>query len=307
MNASGMKNPFAQSATKVQAVFISTYDMVGAIEAVFEDIALATSSFAIEVGDPADEKIAPESDWKTTILLRGDDASQIAARTSLIGELTGQTIAPPHISPVQDKDWVSEVQASFRPIRAGRFYVYGSHITDPMPHGTLPILLDAGAAFGTGEHDTTAGCLEALCLLAKSHRFSRVLDMGAGSGILGMGAAMLWQCPVLATDIDAVAAKVAAANVARNRLGQWVHCAHGNGYAAPAVNGKYDLIIANILARPLMLMAKDLKRHLAPGGTAVLSGLLVRQERMVLMAHAMQGLRLKHRIRRGYWSTLILG
>ena len=302
-----MKNPFAQSPTKVQAVFITPHERVGAIEAVFEDVALAISSFAIEVGDPADEKIAPESDWKTTVLLRGEDESQIAARTALIEDLTGEAITAPDVSRVEDQDWVSQVQASFRPIRAGRFYVYGSHITDPIPQGMLPILIDAGAAFGTGEHDTTAGCLEALSLLAKSHRFKRVLDMGAGSGILGMGAAMLWRAPVLASDIDPVAAKVAAANVARNRLKRWVRCVHGNGYDAPAVRGKYDLIIANILARPLVLMAKDLKAHLAPGGTVVLSGLLVRQERMVLAAHAAQGLRLKHRIRRGYWSTLVLG
>lgn len=302
-----MKNPFAQSPTKVQAVFVTPYDRVGAIEAVFEELALAISSFAIEVGDPADEKIAPESDWKTTILLRGEDEGQIAARTALIEDLTGEPVAAPEVRLVEDQDWVSQVQQSFKPIRAGRFYVYGSHITDPIPQGTLPILLDAGAAFGTGEHDTTAGCLEAISLLAKSRRFARILDMGAGSGILAMGAAMLWRAPVLATDIDEVAARVAAANVARNHLERWVRSAHGKGYDAPAVRGQYDLIIANILARPLMLMAKDLKRHLAENGVVVLSGLLVRQERMVLMAHAAQGLRLKHRIRRGYWSTLLLG
>ena len=175
------------------------------------------------------------------------------------------------------------------------------------PPGSIPLEIDAATAFGTGEHPSTRGVLLALDGLARRRRFRRPLDIGTGTGVLAIAAAKRLHRPVLASDIDCAAARVAAHHVGRNGLRGQVRVICAPGYRARAVRrSRYDLILSNILARPLSLMARDLARALAPGGVAVLSGLLRRQERMVLAAHRMQGLVLAHRIAIEGWSTLIL-
>jgi ribosomal protein L11 methyltransferase len=169
------------------------------------------------------------------------------------------------------------------------------------------LTLDAGLAFGSGEHGSTRGCLRALERVAyRGPR--RILDMGTGSGILAMAAARLLHRPVLATDIEPWSVRVARQNAALNRLGQLVRFRLADGWRSPAVRegGPYELVFANILARPLCLMAHDLAAHLAPGGTAILSGLLQSQARGVLSAHLRCGLRLEARVHEGPWTTLVL-
>jgi ribosomal protein L11 methyltransferase len=213
------------------------------------------------------------------------------------------------VKELEIKDWVSEVERGFPPLNIGRFYVHGSHIKDQVPCGKIGLEINAGIAFGSGEHSTTSGCLLALGILAKKRNFLRPLDVGCGSGILALAMAKLWRVPVAGTDIDPVSVAVSIENARKNHVHGLTRFAVSDGYGAGLVrqHGPYDLITANILARPLVDMAPDLAKNLAIGGIAVLSGLLVRQERMVLSAHRAQGLRLISRINKNGWSTLILG
>jgi ribosomal protein L11 methyltransferase len=210
---------------------------------------------------------------------------------------------------VPEKDWVAESQRELAPIRAERFFVHGSHFAGKPPRGSIAIEIDAGLAFGTGRHETTRGCLLALVRLSKQRKFRRPLDLGTGSGILAIAMAKLWDVAVLASDNDPQATRVARENAGLNGVGERVRVATGAGYAAPAVRdgGPFDLVTANILARPLMRLAPGLARHLAPKGIALLSGLLVEQEEMVLAAHRKVGLDLLWRIRLGEWSVLAVG
>ncbi|HZH28130.1 MAG TPA: 50S ribosomal protein L11 methyltransferase [Azospirillaceae bacterium] len=205
-------------------------------------------------------------------------------------------------------DWLAWSLAGFPPILAGRFFIYGSHYEGRVPPGRVGLRIDAAMAFGTGEHGSTRGCLLALDRLAKGRRPARVLDMGCGSGILAIAASKMWRMPALGVDIDPISVSQARRNGRRNQAGAKLRFACGDGYTTPAVGraGQYDLVFANILARPLVRMAPKLKRHLKPGGTAILSGLLARQERMVLAGHRAQGLVLAERHTVGDWRTLVL-
>jgi ribosomal protein L11 methyltransferase len=171
----------------------------------------------------------------------------------------------------------------------------------------VPIRLDAGLAFGSGEHASTRGCLLALDELARRRRFRRVLDMGCGSGILAIAAAKCWPARVLAVDNDPKAVVVAQENADQNGVAGQIRVRWSEGYRSPAVRsaGPYDLIFANILADPLCDMARDLARHLAPGGTAILSGLFDRQAARVIEAHRAVGLRLRRCLQLEIWTTLV--
>jgi ribosomal protein L11 methyltransferase len=206
-----------------------------------------------------------------------------------------------------ERDWLSENRRAFPPLRIGRFFVHGSHWRGRPPPGMVQIEIDAATAFGTGEHPSTRGCLLALDDLARRRRFRRPLDIGTGSGVLAIAAAKRLHRPVLASDIDCEAARVARHHVRRNCLAGRVRVICAPGYRSRTLRrSRYDLILANILARPLASMARDLKRALMPGGVAVLAGLLQRQQPLVLWAHRAQGLALMHRVVIEGWSTLIL-
>ena len=205
------------------------------------------------------------------------------------------------------RDWVAENQLAFPPLRVGRFFIYGSHYRGRLPPGSIGIAVDATTAFGTGEHPSTRACLTALESLARRHRFRRPLDIGTGTGILAVAAAKLLRRRVVASDIDAGAVSVARYNVGRNGLTGLVRVRHAQGYRDRTLRkSHYDLVLSNILARPLALLAPDLARVLAPGGRAVLSGLLRRQEPIVLAPHRGCGIALERRIVLDGWSTLVL-
>ena len=211
------------------------------------------------------------------------------------------------IEHLPERDWVSENLAGFPPIVVAGFCIHGSHAR-PTDKSLTPIRIDAGPAFGSGEHATTEGCLVAIDrLAADGRRVTRALDMGCGSGILAIAIAKRWPgARVLGVDIDAPSVRFAQEAVAANGVAAHVSIVEGDGYRAPDVArcGPFDLIVANILSRPLIEMAPDLARHAASGGTAILSGLLVDQAAQVIAAHEKQGLALVRRADLRGWATL---
>jgi ribosomal protein L11 methyltransferase len=204
------------------------------------------------------------------------------------------------------RDWAAGQAHRFPPIPAGRFFVYGSEYSGPTPAAKIGLRIPAGAAFGSGDHGTTKGCLLALDRIRRRVD-GPVLDMGCGSGILALAAARLWRRPVLAVDIDPVAVMVAGENTKANRLSRLVRTICAPGYRHRDIGSrKFAVITANILARPLARMAGDLARHLGPGGTAILSGLLSQDASWVLGAHRRFGLRKAGVIELNGWATLVL-
>ena len=211
------------------------------------------------------------------------------------------------VSEVPDIDWVAHVRRELAPVEAGRFFVYGSHDVDRVPAERVALLIEAAMAFGTGHHGTTLGCLRALDRMADGWTATTVADIGAGTAVLAMAAARVWpQARVVASDIDPVAVDVAVANLAVNGMAGRVACVVAPGFDAPDLAGPFDLIFANILMGPLIALAPDTAAHLAPGGRAILSGLLTTQAEAVLAAHTAHGLTLETREDLGEWSTLVL-
>jgi ribosomal protein L11 methyltransferase len=254
--------------------------------------------------------------WETDLWLSGacvveaitdgpPDRSTIDTLLAIAAAGMDLPVPVPVIEPVAERDWIDETHRRFPPLEVGRFRVQGSHAGAPPP-GKLPLIIDAAMAFGTGEHATTRGCLVLLDREMRRMRPRRVLDMGCGTAILAIAAAKVWRCPVVAVDIDGRAVRTARENAVRNGVGPFVATGVSDGYANPMVGRgwPYDLVLANILARPLVRLAPDLARHLAPGGVAILSGLLNWQEAGVISAHRAQGLALKARVRIGDWSAL---
>lgn len=237
----------------------------------------------------------------------GHGETTLATALALAAAATG-IAAPLERAETEAEGWLARTYESFPEQQVGRrFTVRGTHLAAARPGPRITLTLDAGIAFGSGEHGSTRGCLRALERVAH-RRPARILDLGTGSGILAMAAARLLRRPVLAVDIEPWSVRVAAQNAALNGLRNRVACRFGNGWRTPAIRagGLYDLVFANILARPLCLMAGSLAARLAPGGTVILAGLLVTQVRMVLAAHRRQGLVLEAGLVEGYWATLIL-
>ena len=212
------------------------------------------------------------------------------------------------ISEVPETDWVAHVRRELSPVEAGRFFVHGSHDADRVPAGRVPLLIEASMAFGTGHHGTTLGCLLALDALA-GEPVRRVADLGTGTAVLAMAAAHVWpNAAVAAGDIDPVAVEVAAANLAANGLAERVALAEAAGFDAPALqNGApYDLVIANILKPPLLALAPEIAARTAPGGFAILSGLLNEQAEEILEDYRRAGFNPRDRREIGDWTTLTL-
>src|SRR5438270_7678507 len=234
-------------------------------------------------------------------------SSELRAQLALATAAAGGTLAEFVEENLPARDWLADNQLSFPPLRVGRFFIYGSHHSGRSPPGAIGIAVDAATAFGTGEHPSTRGCLLALERLARRQRFRRPLDIGTGTGILSIAAAKLLHRKVLAGDIDPRAICVARHNAACNGVSGLVQSRNAPGYRDRLIRrSRYDLILSNILARPLAVMAADLARRLAPDGRAVLSGLLRWQEPIVLAPHRGCGIVLDHRLVIDGWSTLVM-
>ena len=274
--------------------------------AVMENFEAALSSICQAVSFYHDEDA---NEWDLQgVKERGTHEEELSAALLLAEMLTGFS---PSISRelVPVAGWLARTQAAFPEQLIGeRFVVRGTHITAPPLPGRITLTLDAGIAFGTGEHNSTRGCLVALERLVKYHHPQRILDLGTGSGILAIAAAKLLHRKVLASDIDFRAARVANGNARLNQQARFVRAIRADGWIDKRITraAPYDLVFANILARPLCAMAHQLGGKLAPGGVAILAGLLNTQVNWVLSAHRRAGLHLEHHIIDGAWSILTL-
>ena len=229
-----------------------------------------------------------------------------------LGQLARLGNGPPRVEELGEADWVTMSQAGLQPIRAGRFYVHTPTHRD-VPPGAIPLEIDASLAFGTGQHATTSGCLAILdALECRGAQFANIADIGTGTGLLAFAALALWpEARCIATDIDPVAVDVARDNAAINAVplghaaGQLL-LATADGMDSPmlAARAPFDLIIANILAGPLIELAPDFARALAGGGTIVLAGLLDTQADAVAAAYEQQGLTVTDR-GIGEWPVLV--
>jgi ribosomal protein L11 methyltransferase len=211
-------------------------------------------------------------------------------------------------APLPDANWVAKSLEGLAPVKAGPFIVHGSHDRTKLRPNDIGIEIEAGMAFGTGHHGTTAGCLIAIDRVAKARKIRNALDVGTGSGVLAIALAKRAKAHVVASDIDPVATRVARENVRLNHVAPLVHTltAAGLSHAAIERHAPYDLIVANILAAPLVALAPAIRRSLAPDGTVILSGLLIEQERRVANMYRSVELVREAALHRDEWSTLTL-
>jgi len=205
-----------------------------------------------------------------------------------------------------DADWLAMALSGLPPVRAGRFFIYGAHDRGLAPVNAVNLRIEAGAAFGTGHHGTTVGCLLAYDALLKQRRFARVLDVGAGTGVLAIAAAKTGSPVAVGTDIDRPSVRISRENASLNQAkARFVH-ASGLGHRLVRAHAPYDLVFANILKGPLVALAPDMAAALQPGGYAILSGLLNEQAEEVIEVYARSGINLTHRESIGDWTTLTL-
>jgi ribosomal protein L11 methyltransferase len=249
----------------------------------------------------------PDGRWDVTVhFAEAPDQAQLRA---LVSNAASAEIANTlSFDSVEARDWVKASLEDLVPVPAGRFVVHGAHDRERVPPNKLAVEIEAALAFGTGHHGTTRGCLLLLDHVLKAYQPRRVLDLGTGTGVLGIAAAKALKIGVLASDIDPPSVKVARENARLNETGNLVQVIRATGFSAPgfAQRGPFDLVLANILANPLRQLATPMARHLAPGALVILSGLLTHQAPRVIAAYRARSLvPLKH-LRIEGWSSLLL-
>jgi ribosomal protein L11 methyltransferase len=215
------------------------------------------------------------------------------------------------VTRVGTRDWLAQVRAGLTPVHAGRITVFGSHDRARIPPNRIALEIEAALAFGTGHHATTRACLIALDRLARRNRLDirRIADIGGGTGVLAMAGVRLWpRVRAVAGDIDPVATETARANIRANGLSGRIVCVTAAGFRTPrlASGPAFDLVAANILAAPLKRLAPQIAHRLAPGGVAVLSGLLARQAPGVEATYRAWGFRAVDRVALDGWVALVL-
>jgi ribosomal protein L11 methyltransferase len=269
---------------------------------------------AIEADDgltqfPVDSLEEGPGVWRLTSYLPPPLDRTVVARLQAVAKsVLGRTTPGFAVEALPETDWVAKSLEGLKPVRAGRFLVHGGHDRDKARPNDIAIEIEAGEAFGTGHHATTAGCLIAIERAIRTRPVRNALDIGTGTGVLAIAIARLAHCPVLASDIDPVATRVATLNVRANGTGAEVRVVTAAGIAGRLfqANAPYDLVVANILAGPLVALAPAVVRVMAPGGTLILSGLTASQRTRVANAYRGLGLRLVRARVRDDWATLTL-
>ena len=266
-----------------------------AAQAIDADPALEAATYSI-LEEDEDRGV-----WRIDAFPTTDEEAQgLAAKLAGFPALTVVTEA------LADADWLAMALSGLPPVRAGRFFVYGAHDRGLAPVNTVNLRIEAGAAFGTGHHGTTVGCLQAYSDLLKAHRYDRVLDVGAGTGVLAIAAARTGSRQAVGTDIDRPSVRIARENARLNQANARFVYASGLGHRLVREAAPYDLVFANILAAPLVTLAQPIHDALRPGGVAILSGLLRSQERRVFAAYRSRGFRMVRRYHRDAWAALVL-
>ncbi|QYC11169.1 50S ribosomal protein L11 methyltransferase [Brevundimonas nasdae] len=266
-----------------------------AAEAVDADVLLEGATYSI-LEEDEDKGIWRIDGFPTT----NDEAERMAA---ILREHGGLEVV---VEKLADADWLAMSLSGLPPVEAGRFFVYGAHDQGKVPEGRVNLKIDAGAAFGTGHHGTTVGCLEAFDNLLKTESFEKVLDVGCGTGVLAIAAAKTGTPIAVGTDIDEPSARIANENAEINDAKCDFYFADGLGDPRIAQHLPYDLVFANILAAPLVELAPEIGAALKSGGVAILSGLLRTQEERVLDAYLPLGFVVEQTIHHDAWSALQL-
>lgn len=255
-------------------------------------------------------EVSRDGPWRIDVFGEGDEALVTAAIEAAARAL-GLAVPDWQWEALPDIDWVAENQRSFRPFAVGPFWVHPSHVAEGRPAGLLPLRIDAGLAFGTGTHATTRGCLEMLATLDPAETVNAV-DVGCGSGILAIAMAKLWKRPVIGGDNDAEAVAVAHENAGLNEVAGLCDFVVSSGLQAAALASRapYDLVVANILAGPLLDLAETFAGAVRPGGRVLLSGLLVEQAANIVAAYGRRGFVFERRIDLetggAWWRSLVL-
>lgn len=265
-----------------------------------EDHVLAVSWFETE--DPAIWMIEGTVNEKPIL-------ADLTKLLSTASDVLGMSLPDITVEELPETDWLEATWRNFPPQQIARYFVYGSHTKASPPEGTIGLEINAATAFGSGEHQTTTGCLMTLDDLASSKKsFTHPLDMGCGSGILAMAMAKTWKVPVIAVDNDPESVRVTQENAILNHCSDFITAYVSEGFASDNVkkHAPFDLITANILAKPLCLMAQDLVASLSEGGLAILSGLLTWQVEEVTAAYQKAGAHLVSQRVINEWATLLI-
>ncbi|WP_085784820.1 50S ribosomal protein L11 methyltransferase [Candidatus Nucleicultrix amoebiphila] len=287
----------SQSTPLWQLTFITHKQVIPLLAECFDSA--AQSAFEID---------AAQNLWRVTALFEeSPDYEVLKNQINILHETLGLNFSSFELIKLDQKDWLAENRKSFPPIEIGDFYIYGSHFEGTLPSDKICFNIDAATAFGTGQHETTKGCLLAL-LKIKEKKFQNILDLGCGTGILAMAAAALFQTKVIATDNDKDAIAKTSENILKNNFKDKIEVFHSDGFSNPILIARspFDLIIANILADPLIHLAPAIAQHTSPQSLVILSGLLETQKTDVEKAYIAQGYRLIDQLKMNEWSVLIL-
>lgn len=264
----------------------------------FEPTEVAASAFEIDEAG---------KDWVVEVYFGfTPDLENVRDLVSLAaGEAAAHQI---QLTQIEKQDWVAKSLAGLKPVRAGRFLVHGAHDRNHLAPYDVGVEIEAGLAFGTGHHGTTRGCLLHFDRLLKRRRPQRVLDVGCGAGILAIAAAKVLKRQVWLGDIDPVAVAVANANASLNGVAPWCRALVSRGVEKATLRqgAPYDLVFANILAKPLRLLSPSLAKVIAPHGEAIVSGLLLTDVPSVLSAWRDQGFFLQDQLTLEGWASLRL-
>ncbi len=248
--------------------------------------------------------------WQVAIFTENQpDQSQVDRALQEAENIAGIPAPQVVITAVEDKDWLLENRKSFPPLDIASFWIYGDHITDPIPDGKIGLKINAGQAFGSGTHATTHGCVTMLEKHCPDQVDLTIADIGCGSGILAMAAAKLHPTSqIIAVDNDILAVDTTQENIENNNVAAMIKTGLSDGYAADLVqeNAPFDVILANILPTPLMAMAKDAATALAEDGILILSGLMEQHQDDVVKAHEEEGLALMDQLNVNGWMTLVM-
>lgn len=272
--------------------------LFAALEIEFDEDGLAIAITEIDEAAGIDE---------ISVYVDTDSLLATQARIQTAIDASGADLSIAHET-LPDVDWVTKSLEGLKPVRAGGFVVHGAHDRDEVQAGEISIEIEAGLAFGTGHHGTTSGCLDMLAALVPQKHPANALDLGTGSAVLAIAIARLAAIPILATDNDPVAIAVAAENVLLNGVGDQIVTAVAEGFDNPVFSrhGPFALIVANILAGPLIALAPEMRQHQAPGGAVILSGILDSQHDGVVAAYIAQGFSHIETLHRGEWVTIHL-